>query len=290
MLRTSAVPAVKSRYRRHPVASILLGCLFLLLSLSTVYSRASAENSTIHATLCDSTSQPVLTITDPISLSVVTNMPSIAVSGTAMQTSQIDVSINGAYSGSLAIGVAEAFTTTLGLQKGDNTIVFHAYFSCNNTSADTTIIVTYNPAVVPPIDNNPGTTTNQTPSGEGTVSSGATNRDGQGGVWSTGGESSTPSDEQKGIVDRIRDNLGIGEQGSGYRTDLAGSQVVGLLVISWLALVMMIVGILIMSIPGACLRILSRLQRGVAGVKKAKRWIRLAGAGCMVVGFIILQM
>lgn len=259
----------------------------MLSVLWLVRPQAYAADNQVNATLCDTVSQPAVTVTDPSSLSVATNVPSLTMSGTTVRTSQIDISINGVYTSSVAVGSDETFTATVGLQQGDNTITLHAYFSCNNTSADTTVIATYNPAVTPPVDNNPGTTINQTPQGNGTVSNGNSGiQYGQGGLSS--GTESSPSPKEN-IVDRIEHNLGIGRQSTGYRTDLARSRVVSLLIVSWLALVMAIVGIILMVIPSICLGVLSRRRRGSINSKKAKRWIRLIGLLCLVIGLGIVQ-
>lgn len=249
----------------------------------------AAEDSRVNATLCDSTSQPVVTVTNPSSLSVATNVPNLTISGTTVRTSQIDVSLNGVYTSSVAVGSDETFTITVGLQQGDNTIALHAYFSCNNTSTDTTVIATYSPAVTPPVDNNPGTTIDQTPHNGGTVTNGVNSGQDSAQNHSSDTERQSSS-ERDGVTDRIKQNLGIGKQGEGYRSDLAHFRVVGLLIISWLALVVVITGIIIMVIPGMFLGLLSRRWYGVADSRKARRWVRLIGLLCILVGFSILQM
>ncbi len=178
------------------VLPLSLAALFLL----AVPVEASATSSTVGAVLCDSTSAPELTVTSPESDSVV-NSPTIQLKGTTVRTSQIDVLLNGAYSSSIGIGQSEQFDTTLTLPQGTNTIELNAFFSCNQTSSTTTLIVTYEPAAAP----STGSETNTS------VPPAATTRPP---TRSFGNQAPEPRPKggpaKPSIIDKIKDNLGIG--------------------------------------------------------------------------------
>ena len=119
------------------------GLLGLNLS-SSVY----AQSTEIKATLCD-TNGPDIDVTQPASDSVVNN-PKITVSGNVTRTSQLDIYINNIYSQSVAISQSNPdFSIDIFLDKGTNTIRLEAFYSCNNTSNNSEVVVTYEPGSKP---------------------------------------------------------------------------------------------------------------------------------------------
>lgn len=133
-------------------------CLLVLASLV-----ATAKATTIKTELCDSTSGPALSISAPLSDSVV-GTAQVHLQGTALRTTQIDISLNGAYSSSLAIEPSGQIDTVLTLFAGTNTILLQAYYSCNQTASTESIVVTYEPAATPSTGSTTTTAVPLTPS------------------------------------------------------------------------------------------------------------------------------
>lgn len=134
--------------------SLLLFPLLLATILCGVVVSAYAIGTQVTATLCDATSGPDLIINSP-SVGYVVSEPTIHLQGTAIRTSQIDISLNGNYSSTIAIGSDEVLNTDVSLVPGENTITLDASYSCNHTSQTTTLLATYNLAVVPNTDTTP---------------------------------------------------------------------------------------------------------------------------------------
>ncbi len=145
---TIAVPKNESLHKNRYVLAVACLLFFLLC-----FQAARAQDSTVGAYLCDTTTGPVLTISQPISDTVV-NTPNITLSGTVENATQIDIYVNESYSHSIALGFDGGLSTTVGLMQGTNTIRVEASFSCNNTSAQTQIVVDYVPDVIPSTPNN----------------------------------------------------------------------------------------------------------------------------------------
>lgn len=104
------------------------------------------QNTEVRAEVCNSAG-PVVSFTSPQSDSV-TDSRTITLSGTTQRTSQVDVSINGNYSQSLAVDSSNTFTAQVSLQEGTNNISLDAFYSCNQLSQIFTVVVTYSPRVV----------------------------------------------------------------------------------------------------------------------------------------------
>jgi hypothetical protein len=112
-----------------------------ILSYRHVYAQ---QNTNVNFELCGSET-PQLTINSPQSDSV-TNTPNIVLSGTAIRTTQIEISLNGNFDQSIALGQdTDEFSTTITLQRGTNSIQLNAYYSCNGTTTSTNSVVTYQP-------------------------------------------------------------------------------------------------------------------------------------------------
>ncbi len=123
--------------------------LLVMLGVSALAnSTAHAESNTVRTTLCDEVSTPEITIEEPVSDSIVSTA-NVGLGGTTQRTTQIDIFINDSYSQSLAIEPDGDFETTIALLEGDNLIRVEGYFSCNQTSSVSTVVVTYRPAAQP---------------------------------------------------------------------------------------------------------------------------------------------
>lgn len=122
--------------------------LGIICLIGSIYYSTATTGTTIHTEICDSTSGPTLDITSPVSDSIV-NTPAIPIQGTASRTSQIDIYLNGLYSSSIAVGPTGQINTTTALNRGTNTIRLDAYYSCNQTTNSSNLVVTYEPAATP---------------------------------------------------------------------------------------------------------------------------------------------
>lgn len=119
---------------------------------------AASSGSTIRTEVCDASSPPVISITSPQTDSIV-NQPTITIAGSVVRTSQIDIFINNQYASSVAIGSTNNFSTQTGMTRGTNTIRLDASYSCNNTTASETVVVTYEPSSAPSSGANTSTVT-----------------------------------------------------------------------------------------------------------------------------------
>jgi hypothetical protein len=123
---------------------LLILLAFPIAGLLTASGYAQQQNTNVNFELCGAES-PELTITSPQSDSV-TDQAEVVLSGTAANTTQIEVSLNGSFDQSIAIGQdTDSFNTSLTLQQGTNAILLTAYYSCNGTSSSTNLVITYQP-------------------------------------------------------------------------------------------------------------------------------------------------
>ncbi len=192
-----------------PLVIILLLCLlgFSYSLISKVF--AQTGSTTVGAILCD-TQGPDLQITAPVS-DTSTSSQVISIQGMAYRTSQIDIYLNNVYDHSVAIGFDAVLQTPVSLIEGTNTIKLQAFFSCNGTSSDSTLIIRYQPEVVPvPIE----PTTVVTGLGD------------QSGVSKRGNSNYSQQDSTVGeIIQRIKDKLNISEDSDKFSPDTDKSYV-----------------------------------------------------------------
>ena len=125
------------------VAKLLAVSVTLLLPF-ILTGAAAAQSSEITATICDSQG-PEIVLNTPVSDSV-TNLSVVPLKGTAIRTSQIEIYKDNQYEESIAIDPDDPqISSTITLSPGTNTIRIDAYFSCNQTTATLTRIITYRP-------------------------------------------------------------------------------------------------------------------------------------------------
>jgi hypothetical protein len=109
---------------------------------------AVSSGSTVNAEVCDGSLPPVIAITNPQSDSIV-NQSIVTLSGNTVRTTQLDIFINNQYASSAAVDSSQTFSIQVGLNRGTNTIRLKAIYSCNNTTTDETVVVTYEPSSTP---------------------------------------------------------------------------------------------------------------------------------------------
>lgn len=156
--------------------------------------HAIAEGSVISAEICDS-ADPSVHIETPASDSL-TAVSRVALEGTVERTSQIEIFINDAYSSSVAIGQNHRFSTMVDLRVGTNTIRLEAHNNCNQQIHTTAIVVTHQPQVLP---------------AEGSSTNTSTLPPGDTAPETISVPADTNQSSNEGIIDRIKDNLGLGD-------------------------------------------------------------------------------
>jgi hypothetical protein len=104
-----------------------------------------AAQTIIETVICNSEQGATLSIASPESDSI-TDKNTIAVSGQVSQTSQIDITIDGAYDQSLAIAASQTnFEASVQLSVGTHTLELRAIDRCQVEDATEKIVVTYQP-------------------------------------------------------------------------------------------------------------------------------------------------
>jgi hypothetical protein len=169
------------------IAWILFSCL-LLNSIVTLTASALTSNAgtTIGATLC--TTASTVSLTAPVSDSVVAN-PTVPLSGTVTQASQIEVYIDDIFDSVIPLSMGQtSFSGSVQLASGTHTIKVVAINTCPGSNGSDSAVVTYQP---PPNEESSGSGSSGT-----TSSSGAQTPTQVGGVQIGGeslSESTTPS-------------------------------------------------------------------------------------------------
>jgi len=132
---------------KRPLSLVALSIILVIFVTSISAQIFAQSSSTIRAELCDS-SPPDLSISQPLSDSIV-DQPTVTVAGSAVRTSQIDYFVNNQYSSSTVVDDSDTFSSPISLTRGTNTVRLHAIYSCNNTTSDSIIVVSYEPSSVP---------------------------------------------------------------------------------------------------------------------------------------------
>lgn len=128
---------------------IIIFLLMLVQGILVMQSKVFAAETNINATLCSAANSPNVVISSPQADSTL-NSRIVRLQGTAVYTSQIEIYLNGNYNQTLAIGSDQIIDTTLDLEVGTNTIELRTYYSCNNSTNTTKIVLTYQPSAVLP--------------------------------------------------------------------------------------------------------------------------------------------
>ncbi|TXG77297.1 hypothetical protein E6P97_01830 [Patescibacteria group bacterium] len=129
---------------------VLVLVTVVLSMVASVYapsSRASAEDTTVGASLFSTTDPPEVTVSSPPAEST-TNNPQVTVSGTTVNTTSIRVYLNGTLIATLDT-TGGSFSTTFAVLAGTNTILLQAYSTYSDLTTEITRIVTYEPTVTP---------------------------------------------------------------------------------------------------------------------------------------------
>ncbi len=194
----------KTNNYQRSFLSLLVVVIALLSAQGTLF--AVNSGSTINAEICDN-SPPVVTITSPVSDSIV-NQPSVTLAGSTLKTSQIDIFVNNQYSSSIAIDSSQSFSRVLSLHVGTNTIRLRAIYSCNNTTTDKTVVISYVPTSTPGAGSETSTVT-ITPSdpGPGIISNPQYSNKFDSGIGIS--RSQKDGAEKKTITERLSNNFGF---------------------------------------------------------------------------------
>lgn len=237
---------------------------------------AHAQNSTVRTILCD-TAGPDVQILVPDSDST-TNTSSTELSGSTVRTSQIEIYVNDAYSQSIAIGSDGLFSTTIALSQGTNTIRVEAYFACNQTNETFSVVVTYEPEVIP----SPGGSTETSVPGGGQIPPTISNPDFSG--------QSPFAEEDPSLVDRITGNIRFiwGAKGE----DMASRHTPINPVISFAMIVTLLLGLMMLVMPGYILATAFGLMSRNVYIAHRRHHVlaRLFGVLFVCIAVLVLQL
>lgn len=119
---------------------------------------AQSGSNNVQVMVCPQPSESSLNITAPQSDSVV-DAPKLTISGVVEHISQIDFFIDDTYNHTQALGFSAAdFTSTVTLSPGTHTLKLVASDSCSQTVHEKTLVVTYEPKVLPSVGSTVDTT------------------------------------------------------------------------------------------------------------------------------------
>ena len=119
---------------------------------------AQGGNKNVQVMVCPQPSDSSLTVTLPQSDSVV-DTPKVVITGGVQHISQIDFFINDTYNHTQALGYAAVdFTSSITLSPGTHTLKLVASDSCSQTTHEQTLVLTYEPKVVPSVGKTVSTT------------------------------------------------------------------------------------------------------------------------------------
>lgn len=146
--------------------AVLIGSSFLLTFTSV---GAVTGNTEVQTVLCDGSATASLMIDVPDSDSVLTTMP-FAISGTVNNVTQIDITVDGGYAGTIPISANDdTFASQFTIPEGTHTVVLTGNDVCQVQNPSDTVVLTYSPANPP--SNGGGSTPpiTITPGGTGTI-------------------------------------------------------------------------------------------------------------------------
>lgn len=141
----------------------------LLLTALGSTSLAHASNTTITTVVCNPSAGSVISIASPISDSTV-NKSSFLVSGSVVGATQIEVRIDDVYNSTISVAPAQGqylFTATL--STGTHTIKVIANDICAVKNGEASLVITYQPSVVPASGSEVSTRTNPTLTSDGSA-------------------------------------------------------------------------------------------------------------------------
>ncbi len=217
-------------------AKVCLVALVAVFLAVPVVRAQEVKGSQIKVYVCPTAVQSNITITRPASDSVV-SQPKVKVAGSVESISQIDFYIDDAYNNTLAVGGGDqTYESELSLAPGTHTIKLVAWDSCSQVAHEASIVITYQPEVVP----GPGTGTDTRidegksgrPDAEGSTSGGNNQQSGTGTSQSdraVTGNTSPQIGFIEGILRDLQEGLGISSPMSLPDTVKASTAVAGVL-------------------------------------------------------------
>lgn len=266
----------RAKNRRPGYLSVLLAASFLGAIYFCSFPVAAQSGSMIGATVCAPTS--TITIDTPVSDSVVTN-PTVQLSGSVTQASQIEIEIDDEFDSSIQLNMGQiSYSGSVQLPVGTHTIKVTAVSVCPSASGTATSVVTFE---APP----------QTPS---TGSSTPTNVGGGGGGVTVGSGSKIEQPNESGQRDwlqriiimplqTIGSWLDINYRDSDYfHVDTMGS---ARAIVFGVGLYLAIIGLAPSLVaPIAALPVLATIIPGDTGALRV-RWMRRTGR---IVGVLLI--
>lgn len=127
------------------VVRSLFAVLVVTSFLSSTPAYAAVKGTNLTVSICGSSAGSGLTITTPVSDSVV-NQATITLSGTVLNATQIEVRVDGQYSSTIPLNASDvSYTMQLTLTVGTHTILLTANDVCGISNASSQTVVTYQP-------------------------------------------------------------------------------------------------------------------------------------------------
>lgn len=124
-----------------------------ILGMSTIFAQhanaATTGGTQVQTLVCDGSSSASLTIDAPQSDSVISSMP-LTLSGDVSNVTQIDITIDGVYNSSVALGINQTtYSTQISFAPDTKTIELTGNDVCQVEDAVETVVVTYQPSSTP---------------------------------------------------------------------------------------------------------------------------------------------
>lgn len=186
-MHIAAVARAKNNWLQLLLA---VGASYLVVLCVLAMPVAAQAGSMVGATVCTSTS--TITLDAPISDSIVTT-PTVALSGSVTQASQVEVRIDGAFDNTIQLNMGQTtYSGSAQLSPGTHTIEVTAISICPGSSGTASSVVTYE---VPPQTPSTG---GSTPTNVGGGASGGVTVDSTTGVNKPGAQ-----EQQSGLLQQI---------------------------------------------------------------------------------------
>ncbi len=135
--------AANTRNKVYHLFVIAIATAFSVLMVSTVIYGHAVAQTTVGATVCTEGSS--ITLNEPKSDSVLTS-PTVPVSGTVKQASQIEVYVDDAFDGVIPLDMGQtSFSGTVQIGSGTHTITVVALDMCSGPNDTASAVVTFTP-------------------------------------------------------------------------------------------------------------------------------------------------
>lgn len=122
-------------------------CLIVGASFALTFTPLSAVpgNTTIETLVCDGSASATLTIDTPASDTVVQSVP-FTLSGTINNVTQIDIAVDGNYSGTIPVSANQTtYSTQFTISQGTHTVVLTGNDVCQVADPSETVVLTFAP-------------------------------------------------------------------------------------------------------------------------------------------------